>query len=215
MSKNTVKQQKPKMTPEEIAERKNQAESRKLFKDVQPALGRIVIALTDAMPHCSFMMEDNLTPETMTKRLGLIRSAGSSEPKYKGVDELVLLMMSKSIKSRKDKDPDEITDDITDEVDEPHSIEIGIYVPESRKDVLTPDALYIAIMETIPRDNLNKMTSDGQTYVSTVYVQSPEKMIDVMLTNFFTMLKKTGIYVEEESDDEDMGAMADAAGIEW
>jgi hypothetical protein len=199
-------QNKPKLSPEEIAQRKAEAAARKALADVQPALARIAIALTDKMPHCSFIIPNNkktpnigIDSETMVKHLELITSAGSSDKRLNGIDDLVLLMMSKTF------------------LDDDNILEVGLYVPNAHNEKININTLMATIIEDFncPTDGITANTAKGVIMSSSLHVESPEKVSDQILITFMTTLKKTSVYVEEESDDEDMGDLANAAGIEW
>lgn len=200
------KQNKPKLTPEEIAQRKVEAAARKALADVQPALARIVIALTDKMPHCSFIVPNKestpntgIDSETMVKHLELITSAGSSDKRLNGVDDMVLLIMSKTFQEGN------------------NILEVGLYVPNDQNDKVKVNTLMATIIEDFhcPTDGQMTISSKGVIMSSSLHVESPDKITDQVLITFMTELKKTGVYVEEDSDDDDMGDLADAAGIEW
>lgn len=195
------KQTKPPLTPEEIEAFKASQRNHALQNVAPSVLSRIGIALTDKMSHCSFIIKDNdIKPEYMDNLMELVLK---SNEKYVGLDEMVLLLIIKSPKQK----------------DNMFGVTCSLYFPKSYDDKIACSSISKNLISSVPKsisdEVVTKDFEKGHNERFTVWMEFPDKNIDVMIASFNGTLKTAGIYVEEESDDEDMGNMAEEAGIEW
>ncbi len=57
---------------------------------------------------------------------------------------------------------------------------------------------------------------NGQELWHCSYVEEqPFKAVDAVMQQFYALMRATGFLIDEEDDEPDMGALADAVGIEW
>ena len=218
------KQSKPTLTPEEIEARKALAASRAALKKVESVLDRINIAITNKMPHCCFEVAEppkkgnnkeevestgsGVDANELNDRLQLIVSTSTTEEKYKPIENMVLLLMSKSFNSKPVDVPE--LDDFPS-----HSIALSLYMPYTFADKISVDELLTIIIGGSNHFLNRTTTKTDQGCIVSVdfYVEYPDKINDTILASFMQTIKDKGIYIEEDdSDDDIVGEMAD---LEW
>jgi hypothetical protein len=201
---------KVKLTPEEIEARKAQAAAKKGLKDIAQVLSDMTIMNKNGMPYFCKDYDSSLSYEDGQKRLNLLLSQTSTE-KYSWISNMCLCIVHKY----------EITPDSDAPEESPivQKLTILMYIP-SNIDGVNVDDVYDEITKTV--------FPEGPSYDSVLYepvekakltadltVGSCIKDADLVTQQFRNIMKDKGIYVEVESDDDDMGQMIEDAGIEW
>lgn len=217
---------KVKMTPEEIAMRKAQAAAKKALKDINPVLSDMAMMNKNGMP---YFCKDYATPvsyEEAQKRLNLILSQ-ASEDKYSFLTKMCFCVVYKFEDAPNAEDPpktEKAPDGEKEEIPMVQKLTILICTPKGCEkydaENMNADKLYLDMLEKVfpdgPKFQQCLHDPDNKSHLTAnLIVDSFMKEADNVCQFFRDYMKTTGIYVEEESDDEDMGQMAEDAGIEW
>jgi hypothetical protein len=226
-------QNKPKLTAEQISALKEESAKRNAYKTVEPFLRRLHIAINDGMRHMSFITDDNCSPDELMHRmktaLALSSSSGEIEDyRNEKVENMTLLLISKCDQKTMPKNEDDI----------PVSyVSICLYVPPSLK-INIPTEIIVANDDGSPFKKIENV--EVEVYLSAVLVITlgkftPEvcitdgsicaldfstdsniKSADDVVSQFLAAVIAKRIFIPTpEDDDDDIGAIATNAGIEW
>lgn len=197
------KANKPKISPEEIAKRKAEAEAKKKLKDVTQVLTDIRQIQKNGIPYFCKDYEGKYT-EKGGKEVIVNAIKGNENVQLirqqEGIETMYTCVIYKYMTN------DEVPI---------HRLTVLLTVPNETK--ISSESLTAQLVDKMAKLGANMQSTVFSPNCATIdwMVQSFIKDADTVRDEYRKMMIELGIYQEEESDDENMGDMMENAGIEW
>ena len=197
------KPNKPKLSPEEIAKRKAEAEAKKKLKDVNQVLVDIRQIQKNGIPYFCKDYDGKYT-----EKGGNNVTVGS----LKGNENVKLIRQQDGIETMYTC---VIYKYMTDDEEPIHKLTVLVTVPNDSK--ISINVLASELASRMQKENASNHSVIFNENCCTIdfnvesFIKDADKLRDI----YRNLMIELGIYEEEDDDDDDMGAMMEDAGIEW